>query len=79
MADDGEGSGAARGAHRQDDPVNEDPENRGGTSFLSRLVGVFTGNETEEEEAVDCAIESKIAAVHIRRTDAEQLAKAKQN
>ena len=50
MADDGEGSSAAHGAHRQDDSAIDDPDNRGGVGFLSRLVGAFTGADEEVED-----------------------------
>ena len=73
MADDGEGSRAAHGAHRQDDPASEEPEDRGGTNFLSRLVGVFTGNEAEEEEPPPPRADPPPGLLNLRRMRVEDV------
>ena len=49
MADDGDGPGAARSAHGQDDSTTNMPDDRGGAGFLSRLVGAFTSYEADDE------------------------------
>ena len=72
MADDGEGSGAARSAHRQDDPAAGAPEDRGGIGFLSRLVGAFTGPEAEEE-APPPRVEPPPGLLNLRRMRVEDV------
>jgi magnesium and cobalt transporter len=74
MADDGDGSGAARGALRQDDTASEDPDNRGGVGFLSRLVGAFTGAEPAEEAPLPMRVEAPPGLLNLRRKRVEDVA-----
>ena len=72
MAEDGSEPGVAHAAQREDDP-EDDSDSRGGTWFLSRLVGAFTGNETAEEESRSLSLELPPGLLNLRRMRVEDV------
>ena len=73
MAEDGNGSDAARSALRQD-VDSDDPESRGGSGFLSRIVGALTGSEYYEDETPAPRVEPPPGLLNLRRMRVEDVA-----
>jgi magnesium and cobalt transporter len=72
MADDGDGSGAAQGAHRQNDPAG-DSDSRGGIGFLGRLVGAFTSMESSDEAPRHPRLDPPPGLLNLRRMRVEDV------
>ncbi|MBM9593071.1 hemolysin family protein [Roseitranquillus sediminis] len=76
MADIGDGSTeAARGAHQDDSSEHDQGDGRGGTGFLSRLVGAFTGAEGQANAQLDAPRpEPRPGLLNLRRMRVEDVA-----
>jgi magnesium and cobalt transporter len=72
MAEDGDGSRAAQGAQPHEDPA-DDSDSRGGTWFLSRLVGAFTGSDSGEDEPRPPRLDPPPGLLNLRRMRVEDV------
>ena len=72
MAEDGEEPGAARSAQREEDPA-DDSDSRGGTWFLSRLVGAFSTSETAQDEPRPSRLDVPPGLLNLRRMRVEDV------
>jgi magnesium and cobalt transporter len=71
MADDGGSSGTAHGAPQRDETPSEDPDERDGAGFLSRIFGAFGSNE--EEEPPPPRLEPSPGLLNLRRMRVEDV------